>query len=270
MKQALCAVISVLLVSQCVALTPYYLKQHKNNAHVFTQLVKVPSRPQSGLDLCPTCIQFGDNALNALLNIILNSGVVGSCSALCSLLEQETGSKALGVVCTLFCDVEGIKEFIKIINRADLDPIYYCQLLRACPINDNGDAKITSLTVDPPSGPQGTFNIRLVWATNNGTGTGQVILQVETQDGLPVEGAFLNEAKLAGNYELNIQLKAQPDPGCDPSQGPCEKWEPGTYPVQVAVCNGECGSKHPHSKVFDQGSTNFTITPEGMRWRRFT
>ena len=39
--------------------------------------------------------------------------------------------------------------------RADLDPIYYCELLKLCPINDNGDAKITSLTVSPPNVPKG-------------------------------------------------------------------------------------------------------------------
>ena len=46
--------------------------------------------------------------------------------------------------------------------RADLDPIYYCELLRACPVNDNGDAKITSVTVTPKEGPQGEWRV-LVW-----------------------------------------------------------------------------------------------------------
>lgn len=32
---------------------------------------------------------------------------------------------------------------------ADLDPIYYCELLRTCAINDHGDAHITSLKVVP-------------------------------------------------------------------------------------------------------------------------
>ena len=39
--------------------------------------------------------------------------------------------------------------------RADLDPIYYCELIPACPVNDNGDAKFTSFTASPTSGPQG-------------------------------------------------------------------------------------------------------------------
>ena len=33
--------------------------------------------------------------------------------------------------------------------RADLDPIYYCELLRLCPIKDDGDAHILSFTVKP-------------------------------------------------------------------------------------------------------------------------
>ena len=33
--------------------------------------------------------------------------------------------------------------------RADLDPIYYCELLKACEIKDDGDATITNLTVTP-------------------------------------------------------------------------------------------------------------------------
>ena len=40
--------------------------------------------------------------------------------------------------------------------RADLDPIYLCELLTACKVNDNGDAMITKLSVNPPSGPVDT------------------------------------------------------------------------------------------------------------------
>ena len=40
-------------------------------------------------------------------------------------------------------------------HRADLDPIYYCELLDQCAINDHGDATITNATAIPKSGPQG-------------------------------------------------------------------------------------------------------------------
>jgi len=38
---------------------------------------------------------------------------------------------------------------------ADLDPIYYCQLLSACPYNDHGDANFNFVNVNPDKGPQG-------------------------------------------------------------------------------------------------------------------
>ena len=41
--------------------------------------------------------------------------------------------------------------------RADLDPIYYCELLKTCPIKDDGDAKINSLVVSPHTIVQGNI-----------------------------------------------------------------------------------------------------------------
>ena len=41
------------------------------------------------------------------------------------------------------------------LTRADLDPIYYCELLNVCAIKDDGDAKITSLVVKPSIVPYG-------------------------------------------------------------------------------------------------------------------
>ena len=41
-------------------------------------------------------------------------------------------------------------------SRADLDPIYYCELLKTCPIKDDGDANITYLTVTPKVVEYGT------------------------------------------------------------------------------------------------------------------
>ncbi|CAM4989271.1 unnamed protein product, partial [Rotaria socialis] len=39
---------------------------------------------------------------------------------------------------------------------ADPDPIWYCEIARLCPINDNGDAKFVKFSVLPSTGPQGT------------------------------------------------------------------------------------------------------------------
>ena len=65
-------------------------------------------------------MHLNDNAnlVVTLLNLdFIDAGVVGTCGKLCSLLEQKTGSQALGVVCDLLCDIVGIEEFIKIVQK---------------------------------------------------------------------------------------------------------------------------------------------------------
>ena len=178
-------------------------------------------------------LSFADQALDTLLNAILNIGVVGECSTICSYVAQKIGSEVVGVVCNLLCDFVGIKEFIAIIEKADLDPIWYCEMLKACPINDNGDASITNFQVVPQQGPQGTFTINLSYDSNNGTGTGELYIGIKTVDRVPVEDSFLLEASKPGSYNMNIRLNAMPDPECDPSEGPCERWSKGTYIVET-------------------------------------
>ncbi|WAR19856.1 CTuncharacterized [Mya arenaria] len=245
MKGALAITISALLLVQ-----PFLAAQlpTKTNHKLVTMSMVRPlvEHGRVGIDKCKTCIDFAGQALNELLNIILQGGVVGGCADLCNALASKT-SPAIGTVCNILCDIVGIEEFIKIVQNADLDPIYYCELIPACPINDNGDAHFTSFQVSPKSGPQGVFDIDFTYESKNGTGTGEIAIEIDT-------------LAPAGSYNGDIQLKAQPDPNCDPTQGPCEQWLPGTYTVKIAICNGECGSKHPHSAIYDETSATFTIT----------
>ncbi|XP_071080031.1 countin-3-like [Haliotis cracherodii] len=234
--------------------------RHSKKTHHVTMTKQVAPFGGVALDLCPTCVQFTGEAIDQLLNIILNLGVVGSCEKLCAALGQKTGSQALAVVCDLLCDIAGIDEFVKLIQKADLDPIYFCELLNVCPIFDDGDAKITELAIVPASGPQGQKTINFSYTSKNGTGTGEIVVLVETLDGLPIEDSFLNQKSPAGTYPTRMTLKAEPDPNCDPSQGPCEQWLPGNYTLRVDICNGECGSDHPHSKIYDRRSISFRIT----------
>merc|ERR1719502_2177332 len=78
------------------------------------------------IKLCNPCIQLGEQGLNILLNEILNAGVIGGCSKLCSGLNGTART-----ACNIVCDVVGIKGFIKALNHTDLDPIYFCQKLNA-------------------------------------------------------------------------------------------------------------------------------------------
>ena len=54
-----------------------------------------------------------------IICMISDVGIVGTCGDLCQLLEQKTGSQALGVACDLLCDIVGIREFVNIINEYD-------------------------------------------------------------------------------------------------------------------------------------------------------
>ena len=50
-----------------------------------------------------------------------------------------------------------------------------------------------------------------------------------------IEDGQLMEAQDASKFPLpvGVNLKAEADPDCDPSQGPCEEWLPGNYTVIV-------------------------------------
>ncbi|CAF0876125.1 unnamed protein product [Adineta ricciae] len=226
------------------------------------QRVKSPFvQPELRVDLCPTCINVADQSINILLNLILDTGIIGTCGTLCTALAQKTGSQLIGTICDLVCDVVGIEEFIKLIEKADLDPIWYCEIAKMCPINDNGDAKLTKFAILPATGRQGTtFSIDFTFVSLNGTGTGELVVEIHTPDHIPLGAGFLLEAQKPGTYNERISVKAEPDPQCDPTQEPCEQWGPGAYNVTVFICNGECGSHHPHSSIYDTGKGSFQIT----------
>ena len=86
-----------------------------------------------GLDFCPQCVNTFVDLINIVLNILLDVGVVDTCGDLCDLVEQKSGSEILGTVCTLGCDTLGIVEFVKLANKTDIDPIYYCEVINLCP-----------------------------------------------------------------------------------------------------------------------------------------
>mmetsp|Transcript_36559 Transcript_36559/g.95700 ORF Transcript_36559/g.95700 Transcript_36559/m.95700 type:complete len:396 (-) Transcript_36559:93-1280(-) len=222
--------------------------------------------PTTGaIDLCKTCIGFAGDALQELLNLILNKAVIGSCSKLCGALENATHNPGIGKTCSVLCDIYGIKAFIKWIENTDLSPYYDCQELGVCKYNDNGDAEITAFGATPTSGPSGTkFDVAFTFATKNGTSTGELRVRVYTLDDvqLQIPSDYIPDSTTAGSFNGNINLDTTPaDPGCDPTQNACERWIPGTYTVELRICAGECGDvKHPHAKLYAAQNTTFTIT----------
>ncbi|XP_003383765.1 PREDICTED: countin-3-like [Amphimedon queenslandica] len=246
-------VLTFLFLGQSFAAAPTHHFANKKLLHLSHS-----PQPTADYRLCGACIEFAEQFINQLLNIILNAGVVGGCAELCGMLPASNTEKE---VCAILCDIVGIREFIKIIEEADLDPIYYCELLTVCEIKDDGDATITNLTVIPNKVVKGsTFEISFSFITKNGTGTGEMALEIRTQDGIPLgENTILKPVPAGQTVNGGGKVTAAPDPNCDPTQNMCEMWLPGNYSVILAVCNGECGSKHPHSQVYDEKTTDFNV-----------
>ena len=110
-------------------------------AHLVQRAPVAFHQQRVGLDLCPTCINIAEQSINILLNLILDSGIIGTCGTLCQALADKTGSQILGTVCDLACDFLGIEEFLKVLNNADLDPIWYCEIAKFCPSKSNASSR---------------------------------------------------------------------------------------------------------------------------------
>eukprot|EP00746_Dinoflagellata_sp_MGD_P038665 gnl/MRDRNA2_/MRDRNA2_19300_c0_seq1.p1 gnl/MRDRNA2_/MRDRNA2_19300_c0~~gnl/MRDRNA2_/MRDRNA2_19300_c0_seq1.p1 ORF type:complete len:296 (+),score=59.17 gnl/MRDRNA2_/MRDRNA2_19300_c0_seq1:98-889(+) len=229
-----------------------------------------PSEPKS--PLCSPCLQLGAQGINILLNAILNAGVIGGCGQLCGHLKSKGQQEA----CDLVCDVVGIKAFIKALNNTDLDPFYLCESIHACKAGpDDAHVDLMSVQLTPPSisdqdiqpGAEGvTVEGVLSFNVTKETGVGEfgvVILgPVEGADG-PVGGSFLLPDGLKeGMQNVGVKINIQdtlPDPTKDPPSLPVI-WNPGSYEFRFHLCQGECGSKHPHSIDFGRKASNFTIS----------
>uniref|UniRef100_A0A7S2MJG5 Saposin B-type domain-containing protein n=1 Tax=Haptolina brevifila TaxID=156173 RepID=A0A7S2MJG5_9EUKA len=210
---------------------------------------------QEKFSLCSPCVQIGSQGINILLNEILNVGVIGGCGKLCSVLPKG----AERTVCDIGCSAVGIKTFINLIKKTDLDPIYFCEEIHACPAGrDDAAASVDANAVSPASGPSGgsgtTFAMEVDFTIINATGVGEIRIGISggTQD---VGQSFVNTGFAPGRYSTNVTLTAQDDPSAQPPV----QWSPGTYEYTFEVCQGECGSKHPHSKVFGKTTGSFQI-----------
>lgn len=241
------AVVCILLLAGPALASPLLEVKHSS----------IPSKAHDkvGLDLCPFCVQTMGQIINQLLNIIVQVGIVGTCGELCGLLPL----KLEAVACNLLCDIVGIKEFVRLVEMADLDPIYFCELLdHQCPVHDcDGQcAKITGTNISPKSGPQGTeFTIEVAVQGLNQTSTATIAVDIFP----PAPGFPFGDAELVPTgfqpgqvYQVRLTLRAEPSEQ--------EPFSPGTYKVQFAACEGECGSKHPHSAVYAVANDNFQIT----------
>lgn len=217
-----------------------------------------PSLPlQAGaprLDVCSPCVQLGREGIGILLNALVNTGVIGSCGKLCGHLPKQAEQEA----CTIACDLVGVQAFEKVLNHTDLDPIYFCESVKACkPGADSAKASIAGVKATPQSIAKGdTVQMECDVNVLNATGVGEFRLSIEGPVTEPLQQAFLLPDGIpVGTQAFSVKLTPQDTSGDSPVT-----WQPGEYMFKFEVCQGECGSKHPHSKVFGQASGTFTLT----------
>ncbi|CAF1450981.1 unnamed protein product [Adineta ricciae] len=221
-----------------------------------------PSAKQNvkSADLCSTCVSTFDLLIYFVIDGIMELGIATTCDDLCQYVTQKSQSPYLEAICSIGCDIVGINEFIRIATKVDLDPIYFCELLTICPINDHGDAKIKAFVISPPHATASTkFVFDVTFQSVNGTGTGQLLYTVKPVDDLKISSFLLMEEKKPGLYAERFAIDTTPDPDCESDINPCEEWLPGVYNVTVMICNGECNSQHPHSQVYDTVKGSFQI-----------
>eukprot|EP00656_Telonema_subtile_P005940 TRINITY_DN12729_c0_g1_i4.p1 TRINITY_DN12729_c0_g1~~TRINITY_DN12729_c0_g1_i4.p1 ORF type:complete len:154 (-),score=41.44 TRINITY_DN12729_c0_g1_i4:212-673(-) len=145
------------------------------------------------------------------------------------------------------------------LNHTDLDPIYFCEELGACPKgNPLAKAEILDVAVSPAAGESGTkFEMELDFQVDNTTGVSEVRIHVDGPVSSPVSQSFLQKGFADGKFSVNVSLDTT---STDPSgSDPGVQWMPGQYTYGFELCQGECGSKHPGSIVFGTKSGNFTI-----------
>eukprot|EP00013_Stygamoeba_regulata_P021615 CAMPEP_0177649966 /NCGR_PEP_ID=MMETSP0447-20121125/11678_1 /TAXON_ID=0 /ORGANISM="Stygamoeba regulata, Strain BSH-02190019" /LENGTH=255 /DNA_ID=CAMNT_0019152779 /DNA_START=61 /DNA_END=825 /DNA_ORIENTATION=- len=222
---------------------------------------ELPKNREIKINWCNTCAGLMGQSINQLLNIIANGGVIGGCSKLCGALN---GTKIEETVCNLACDYVGIKGFVKIIQDVDPDPVFICEEVKMCPVDDNGAASIDSLSPSPASGPVSTkFQLELVFTVQNHTGTTTIQVDVQPPSGQSFGASSLQAGINPGQYTVDFDVDTSQ--GSDSSdEGP--SYPPGVYKVTAQVCAGTCGSKHPHAKVYDQKEAQFTITESDRDW----
>lgn len=204
---------------------------------------------------CSPCIQLSGQALSTLLNYILNAGVAGTCGKVCSNLKSKREQAA----CDVICEVVGFKAFVKALNHTDLDPLYFCEEVHACPMApDNASATIGAVIAQPSSIAKGdTIELVVEVDVKVPSGVGEYRILINGPVTQPVSSSFtLPDGLPVGTQNLAVKIQIKDD---DSGDFPTT-WSPGSYYFEFEVCQGECGSKHPHSKVFGRKGANFTLT----------
>jgi hypothetical protein len=158
--------------------------------------------------------------MQLLINYILNVGVIGGCGELCGQLPSGGGKQT---ACELVCGAVGIKTFISVIDKADLDSVYACSALGACEHGDD-DATIDLIATNVDHNPVvkgDTVEMQLGVNVTHESGLGEFRISVEGPVTQSVSQGFrLMDGIPAGEQVLGVKLDIKDQYPSDPSQFP--------------------------------------------------
>merc|ERR1712048_1100018 len=185
--------------------------------------------------LCSPCFNIGSQGINQLLNYILNAGVIGGCNALCAEAIPAGGVAAVG--CELVCSAVGVKAFVAAISKVDLDPIYLCEFLKACPAApDDAYLELMQAAAAPDPVTKGdTVKMAIQVNVTNATGVGEFRLDIDGPgSATPIgQGFFLETGIPAGMQLLEVSLPIKD--GQD-QQGFPKTFEGGKHNFTFSMC----------------------------------
>jgi len=194
---------------------------------------------------CVDCFKIMVDILDDLVDELANGGVIGGCLDVCGALNK---SVVIEGACDALCLFVGVKEFIKIVNQTDPDPIYVCQLLKKCPMVAGGAAVINSFTITPTTGPKDTlFTTNVNLTVTNATSTGWIAFFIVPQKGVEVPFGEVVPGLTPATYPIAAQI--------DSSQ-----LSEGDYQLIFQLCAGDCTTRHPYGGVYAQSQLAFNIT----------
>merc|ERR1712203_1152076 len=147
------------------------------------------------------------------------------------------------------------------------DPIYLCEFLKACPAApDDAYLELMEVAAAPDPVTKGdTVKMAIQVNVTNATGVGEFRINIDGPgSACPIgQGFFLETGIPAGVQMLEVSLPIKD--GQD-SQGFPKTFEGGKYNFTFHVCQGECASKHPHSK--HQPQLALLHPAAELRWMR--
>lgn len=205
--------------------------------------------PRSGEE-CSICVQFMEQALSALIQIIANTGIAGTCGELCGQLTNQFEEEVCGVICELV----GIEAFITALSDVDPDPITVCQAITICPTAPNAAANITQLAISPLKAPVGsTFTINVNFKVTSALGTAELVIEFSPpHGGTPFGSAELLVSTPPGTYRISATLDTNPSQSMS--------YPSGKYLVQAALCEGTCGGIHDDERLLSMRTGVMDVT----------